>query len=108
MPLNKTRFFQNLLALSAVTLIIIIYSTVSYLIYQNNLLKSEIGKKDKPNLLPYNPSPTPSFTCPENGWIDCMPGPDKPPRYGGCSQDASEDAIKWYKINCSNYQGIAY
>lgn len=37
---NKLRFLQNLLALSAATLIITIWSTVSYLAYQNKLLKS--------------------------------------------------------------------
>ena len=39
MSLNKLRFLQNLLALSAVTLIITVWATVSFLIYQNNLLK---------------------------------------------------------------------
>jgi hypothetical protein len=39
MPLNKLRFLQNLLALSAVTLIITVWATVSFLVYQNSLLK---------------------------------------------------------------------
>ena len=56
--------------------------------------------------------PTPTLTsgykCPESGWIDCMPGPDKPTRFGGCSQDTSPDAIEWYKSNCPNYRGITY
>jgi Immunoglobulin-like domain of bacterial spore germination len=36
---NKLRFFQNLLALSVVTLIITVWATVTFLSYQNNLLK---------------------------------------------------------------------
>lgn len=39
MPLNKLRFFQNTLSLSAVTLIIVVWATVSFLAYQNNLFK---------------------------------------------------------------------
>ena len=48
------------------------------------------------------------YTCPESGWIDCMPGPDKPSLYGGCSQNTSPEAIQWYQENCPDYQGIAY
>ena len=56
------------------------------------------------------PTPTSAsiYKCPENGLIDCMPGPDKPTRYGGCSQDTSPEAIEWYKANCPNYRGITY
>ena len=39
MSFNKLRFLQNLLVLSAVTLIITVWATVSFLVYQNNLLK---------------------------------------------------------------------
>lgn len=43
MPLNKLRFFQNTLALSATTLIIAVWATVSYLAYQNNLLNKRVN-----------------------------------------------------------------
>lgn len=42
MPLNKLRFFQNTIALSAITLIIVVWATVSFLTYQNNLLKKYV------------------------------------------------------------------
>lgn len=38
-PNNKLRFLQNTLALSAVTLIVTVWATVSYLAYQNKRLK---------------------------------------------------------------------
>jgi hypothetical protein len=41
-----------------------------------------------------------SYTCPANGWVDCMPGPDAKP-------ECSTEAIKWYKANCPNFQGAA-
>ncbi len=42
------------------------------------------------------------YTCPSNGWADCMPGPDKDNR--ACSPEA----MTWYKTNCANFQGGAY
>jgi len=40
------------------------------------------------------------FTCPTNGWVDCMPGPDVKP-------ECSADAMAWYKANCPNFKGAA-
>jgi len=48
MPLNKLRFFQNTLALSAITLIIVVWATVSFLAYQNNLLNKYTKKVSIP------------------------------------------------------------
>ena len=57
MSLNKLRFLQNLLTLSAVTLIITIWATVSFLIYKNNNLKNEtISQKSLPT-----PSVNPAY-----------------------------------------------
>ena len=44
-----------------------------------------------------------NYTCPANGWVDCMPGP-------GASKKAScsSEAMNWYKINCPNFKGAAY
>jgi len=41
-----------------------------------------------------------TFVCPENGWVDCEPGPDDKP-------ECSEEAMSWYKANCPNFQGGA-
>jgi len=45
---NKLRIFQNLLALSAVALIIIVWSTVTYLAFQNKKLKLYMGQNTHP------------------------------------------------------------
>jgi hypothetical protein len=42
------------------------------------------------------------FTCPESGWVDCMPILDNE-RQKACS----EEAMVWYKDNCPNFQGGA-
>lgn len=42
------------------------------------------------------------YSCPANGWVDCMPGPDKNTR--ACSTEA----MAWYRANCPNFQGGAY
>jgi len=43
---------------------------------------------------------TATYTCPANGWVDCMPGPVAKP-------ECSEAAMTWYKANCPNFQGGA-
>lgn len=45
-------------------------------------------------------SPTTGYTCPANGWVDCMPGPDPKPQ-------CSSDAMAWYKANCLDFKGGA-
>ncbi len=42
-----------------------------------------------------------SYVCPENGWVNCMPGPN------GTPNDCSSVAMAWYKANCPNFQGGA-
>jgi hypothetical protein len=71
MPLNKLRFFQNLLALSAVTLIITVWATVIYMTYRNSLLikysvDTQIQKKTTPPKENISVSPTPATSVP--GW----------------------------------------
>ena len=44
-----------------------------------------------------------TYKCPENNWVDCMPGPDKESR-----QECSDKYQQWAKVNCPNYKGIAY
>lgn len=43
-----------------------------------------------------------SYTCPKNGWVNCMPILTEEGKKA-CTQEA----IKWYKINCLNFQGVA-
>lgn len=44
----------------------------------------------------------PQMICPESGWADCMPGPDKD------MSMCSKEALNWYEANCENFQGPAY
>jgi hypothetical protein len=41
------------------------------------------------------------FTCPANGYVDCMPGTTPKP-------ECSTEAMIWYKANCPNFIGGAY
>ncbi len=45
---------------------------------------------------------TGTFTCPQSGWVDCMPMLDEAKKKA-CSQEA----MVWYKANCPNFQGAA-
>lgn len=40
------------------------------------------------------------YTCPVNGWVDCMPGTTVKP-------ECSAAAMTWYKTNCPNFKGGA-
>jgi|GEM_PF-2168848 len=44
-------------------------------------------------------SPT-RYTCPSNGWVDCMPGTIAKP-------ECSQEAMSWYQINCPDFKGAA-
>lgn len=54
---------------------------------------------DSSTIAPPIPS-TNTYTCPVNGWVDCMPGPDAKPQ-------CSSDAMAWYKANCPDFKGGA-
>ena len=45
-----------------------------------------------------------TYKCPENGYVNCMPGPDNPELRWECTSEYQE----WAKINCPDYQGITY
>lgn len=45
-------------------------------------------------------TPVAKYSCPANGWVDCIPGPDAKP-------ECSIEAMLWYKTNCPNFQGGA-
>lgn len=58
-PLNKLKSLQNLLALSAVTLIITVWATVSFLAYQNSQFKNN-SEKNRPIMADNKLLPTPT------------------------------------------------
>lgn len=43
-----------------------------------------------------------SFTCPKNGWINCMPI-----LTDEAKKNCSKEAVEWYKTNCPNFEGVA-
>jgi hypothetical protein len=46
---------------------------------------------------------SPSFICPKNGWINCMPIVTDEAK-----KNCSKEAVEWYKSNCPNFEGVAY
>lgn len=50
------------------------------------------------------PTKTPStlYTCPSNGWVDCMPGPR-----AGVKYECTPEAFSWYQTNCPDFKGGA-
>lgn len=42
------------------------------------------------------------YTCPENGYVDCMPSPN-----AGIRFECTSEAMSWYKANCTNFKGGA-
>lgn len=43
------------------------------------------------------------YTCPENGWVDCMPILDAEGQ-----KRCNPEAMGWYEANCPNFKGGAY
>ena len=44
----------------------------------------------------------PAFTCPETGWVDCLPGP------GPVKAQCQKEYLDWATKSCPNFQGAAY
>ena len=76
---------------------ILLAAEAGFLYYKNIQLESQIKAIQSSQVIP-TPAP---FTCPANGWVDCMPGPG--PAKKGCTPQAMD----WYKANCPNFQGGA-
>ena len=70
-------------------------------------------KNDNPSGLPENNksfslpiqfknslSVTLKYSCPSNGWVDCMPSTTSKP-------ECSTEAMNWYQINCPDFKGAA-
>ena len=78
---------------------------VNYLFFNHNQQNFVIGYADydpfhKQILSTFKFTDTTSYTCPANGWVDCMPGPQPRP-------ECSAEAMAWYKANCPNFKGSA-
>ena len=43
-----------------------------------------------------------TYSCPESGWVDCMPGLDS-----GVKYECTSEAINWYRANCPDFKGAA-
>jgi len=86
-------------------LILIVFSIYSIYLYQKNFL-SQL----QPINIQVTPSPVTSptstallsFTCPANGWVNCMPV-----RAPEAQRQCTPEAIKWFETNCPNFQGVA-
>ena len=52
----------------------------------------------------FSPEQDSAYKCPENGWVNCMPGPNNPELKWECTEEYQQ----WAKINCPDYQGVAY
>ncbi|AKM83162.1 hypothetical protein A2422_00615 [Candidatus Woesebacteria bacterium RIFOXYC1_FULL_31_51] len=53
-------------------------------------------------ILPTNKPKVSSYSCPEGGWIDCMPTIET------VKNDCSKEAMNWYKLNYPDFKGGAY
>jgi hypothetical protein len=42
------------------------------------------------------------LTCPQNGYVDCMPGPNS-----GVKYECTPEAMNWFKANCPDFKGGA-
>lgn len=52
--------------------------------------------------LPQPSASSSAYTCPQNGYVDCMPVLNDAKKASCSSQ-----AITWYKANCPNFKGVA-
>lgn len=51
-----------------------------------------------PTVIPDNNT----YTCPESGWVDCMPQLNS-----GVKYECTSEAINWYRANCPDFKGVA-
>ena len=65
--------------------------------------QTEVYEKYQSILDSFEPiSSTSEFTCPQNGWQDCMPILNEEGKLA-----CSSEAMAWYKANCPGFQGAA-
>jgi hypothetical protein len=46
--------------------------------------------------------PKPAYSCPESGWVDCMPG------IGSGKPQCQKAYLDWAKVNCPDFSGVAF
>lgn len=82
--------------------ILFTYGPADPIINTFNQILSTLTFVDQVTPLPTK-APSTGYTCPANGWVDCMPILT-PEAQKACTQEA----MAWYKANCPNFQGGAY
>jgi hypothetical protein len=63
-------------------------------------IESSPGSIEPPPVTDSSPSSS-TLTCPESGYVDCMPGP-------GTRPNCTQEALNWYTKNCPDFKGVAY
>lgn len=90
---GKNMKLKNKIYLFPFTLLVIFFA--SFII----ILSPSSQKK---TIFKISPTPSVSYSCPLSEWIDCMPGP------GPVKTQCQPDYLNWIKVNCKNFQGVAY
>ena len=99
--MNKLFNKKNLVIYSLLVLLSILISIVVKLNNFYSFNNQNINTiKRKVVIVP----PSSSYTCPQSGYIDCMPTVGVEKRSYKCTKEA----ISWYTENCPNFQGVAY
>jgi hypothetical protein len=94
-PQTKTLTTSSILIIALIVLLSL--SAAGFFAYQNWQLKQRVSQTKITT-----PTPAPGYTCPKNGWVDCMPVLDAAKK-----KACSPDAMSWYKINCPDFRGGA-
>jgi hypothetical protein len=99
--MNKFVNNKNLLIYS---LLILLFVLISITVKLNNSYSFNNQNNNPIKRKVVIEPPSSSYTCPQSGYIDCMPtvGPDNR------SYKCTKEAISWYTENCPNFQGVAY
>lgn len=116
---KRKRSLGNLITvISAAFFILLSLGIIIFLYNQNQSLKDKLSEylslpSPSPITIFVTPSPSATssasleersfkYNCPENGFVNCMPGPDLP------EDECSKEALDWFKENCPDFKGAAY
>ncbi|MDP4011054.1 MAG: hypothetical protein Q8P72_02380 [Candidatus Roizmanbacteria bacterium] len=99
--------------LSAITLILVFLGAILMFIRGNSFITPSQKDPLSPTptaaqiLTPTDPArfnkSTDTWTCPSNGWIDCMPMVVKSRAY-----QCEKEFISWAENTCPGFEGVAY
>jgi len=105
MPRAKKSEDQPWLKYVVLPLLLIFFGLESSYMYLSRIKqKSEVPPTNliTPVLTP-TPTPTPQKNvCPTTPWIDCMPV------LGATKPECASEYLNWVKVNCPDFQGVAY